>query len=178
VTIEFFTRLVHRLPQVTHHLEMAFSAELDECLLSLSLNLWKCGVPIHFFPPNLLSFLPPPKFRSRPVQRVEGAGIFRGGNSSRNRSLQFLYEAQRVSAIEGMVHRVTGHYLPPELVYHVSTLCLTSLNLPCSAEFKRIWAPWPRHLIRTSEGVKSGSLRRDLQWSRAERKFVQLPKAT
>jgi hypothetical protein len=163
---------------------MSLPAELDECLLRLSLKLWNRGVPLHCFPPKFLSLLPRPSLNPRPAQTVAVACVPRGEKSpesrslratfwGRTRSLQFLYEAQHVSAIEGIVYRVVGHHLPPELVSHVSTFYLNSLNMPCSANFKHIWTPWPRHLTMTSENVKIESLRRELLWNRVERRFVE-----
>jgi hypothetical protein len=175
ITIDLFCRLAARSPRIGKHEEIDLTAGLDESLLSLSLRLWNDRVPIHKFPPSLLAFLPHPRSRQHSAHR-RSLELSRIEKPKRNRCLQFLYEAERVSALESVMYLALSPRLPPELVEYISGFCLSSLDLPRSLDFSKVWIPWPRHQMTTSGDARTGRIRRELMWSRVERRFVRMRK--
>ena len=86
-----------------------------------------------------------------------------------NRSIQFLHEAQRVITLEMVLAKAVGRRIPSELFRTILEILLEPNPLPCSADFERIWVPWPKR------ATENGKVEFDhgVYWCSRERKFKE-----
>jgi hypothetical protein len=187
MSLDLLPRMVSR-----DYFENNLPVELDECLLSLCLQAWNKGTPIHRFPAAMLRLLPHPRSvrwpsyyhpNSRLCRRPDVTDLnsakptrsrYHRNRNHLNRCTQFMYEAQKASTVEMVVYKAIGHRLPAELIEHVIDMFVAQTEFPRSATFNKIWAPRPQSQTSddSSRSRRSRYCGCEVHWLPEDKKFV------